>query len=797
MKMLRHTLWLASTLTGGCSLMGFFDEPPTDVTLCDEGDTRDRERACGLCNAGTAHEVCDDTGHWVLRDCDDPDDGDGDGYANNDCRSLPGGCCTSRFDCNDSLEAVHPDAFDCNAGASGSCTTSCGSTGTHTCSSSCTWEDCVPPTETCNGEDDDCDGTADNGFTCAAGLSEACTTPCGTPGTRTCAADCGGWSACTGPEACNACDDDGDGRTDEDFECVRGASEDCTVDDCPGTRACSNSCAWEPCVARWPTPTVPAPLAPANGAATGSIHAPAERNVLRPVFRWAASEGCPADQVRYELQIDDSCVPGPGLPTCTFPSPEIDETGLTATAFQPPTALAVSTAAPVGRRYYWRVRASYGASSPSAWSPIRYVDVGRAPGDLNGDGYSDVAAGAPNANPGGSSEAGAVRVYLGGAVVDGTADVSLAGGAARDHFGASVAVAGDLNADGFADLVAGAPDQDAAASGAGRVYVFFGRADFSSVATADRTFDGDARDDRFGHVVAGAGDLDADGYADFLVGAPDLGRVFLFRGGPTLAAEAWAVLSGTEFGDRFGAAAAGAGDVDADGFADLIVGAPEESRAYVYRGGTLISETPWWSFSESVAPASAGASVAGAGDVNGDGFADFLVGAASDTEAARRVFLYPGGAAPPALPLFADEVGAILRDALGTAVASAGDPNGDGYADWLLGMPGDALGEAGHVALGQGFDPPVGTSVNVVLSDAEPEARFGEALSPAGDFDGDGYADVVVGAPLSDAGGTWSGAAYLFRGTPEASFFLVRTGTWLAPLGSGERLGFAVAGGAW
>ena len=229
----------------------------------------------------------------------------------------------------------------------------------------------------------------------------------------------------------------------------------------------------------------------------------------------------------YELQEDDSCST-PGFATCSFPSPEVSVSGTPALSYRPSTDLPASTTAPVGRRYYWRVRACDGSGRCGAWSAVRYLDLGRVPGDVNGDGWSDVLVGAPYNDATGAT-AGRAYVFLGGAAPDATVDLTLSGAAAGDLFGFSVAEAGDVNADGFAEFVVAAPDLDAGGANSGRAYVFFGAA--APDATADWILTGAAAT-RLGTSVDGAGDVNGDGFADLVVGAEGtgLGRVDVFLG---------------------------------------------------------------------------------------------------------------------------------------------------------------------------------------------------------------------------------------------------------------------------
>ncbi|MCZ7681702.1 MAG: putative metal-binding motif-containing protein [Sandaracinaceae bacterium] len=150
---------------------------------------------------------------------------------------------------DDDCDTLIDEGFTCAAGSTSSCLSSCGTTGMRTCSASCGWGACVPPAETCNGADDDCDGLPDDGFTCVQGASGSCSTSCGSTGSRTCSASCA-WGTCNPPaESCNGADDDCDGTPDEDFVCVRGSSGSClTSCGSTGARTCGTSCTWNACV---------------------------------------------------------------------------------------------------------------------------------------------------------------------------------------------------------------------------------------------------------------------------------------------------------------------------------------------------------------------------------------------------------------------------------------------------------------------------------------------------------------------------------------------------------------------
>ena len=255
--------------------------------------------------------------------------------------------------------------------------------------------------------------------------------------------------------------------------------------------------------------------------------------------------------------------------------------------------------------------------------------VARA-GDVNWDGFPDIVVGAPSADPGGRSMAGQVRVFSG---KDGSVLHTFNGLATVNHFGGSVAGVGDVNRDGYADIVVGA--QSARPGGrryAGQATVFSGK-DGSVL----HTFNGLAAGDMLGFSVAGVGDVDRDGFPDFIVGAPLAGpggrlragqvRVFSGKDGSVLH-----TFNGLLSGNWFGYSVAEAGDVDRDGFPDFIVGAPYaysgrwanagQVRVFSGKDGSVLH-----TFNGIAARDSFGISVAGVGDVNRDGFPEFIVGA--------------------------------------------------------------------------------------------------------------------------------------------------------------------------
>jgi hypothetical protein len=367
--------------------------------------------------------------------------------------------------------------------------------------------------------------------------------------------------------------------------------------------------------------------------------------------------------------------------------------------------------------------------------------------------------------------------------------------------GYSLGAAGDFNGDGQDDLIVGAPGiercilvevTDTGDTGAptlfaeecdavGGAYLVLGPVTSDlSLSASDATFVGSQVDADLGSSVSGAGDVDADGYTDVLLGAPgtgDGGATYLFSGpltGQVELTEATAVLSGLD-GDSSGYHISTAGDLDADGYDDILVGAPngEDQMGLTYiLSGPVTGEIDLDSDVDAKLVGvsdggMAGVSVAGAGDVDGDGIDDVVIGAHAESTYTGAAYLVHG---PISGKLFLDHadaalVGASTYDYAGVSVAPAGDVNADGYADVVVGAKGAkssvtssslggaylvlgpvtadiGLGEAHAVFTGSSTDDYAGTSVGST------------------DADGDGFADLLVGAP----GASLGGRAYLVHG---------------------------------
>ena len=380
--------------------------------------------------------------------------------------------------------------------------------------------------------------------------------------------------------------------------------------------------------------------------------------------------------------------------------------------------------------------------------------------DVNGDGLPDFMVGAPLASPGGVINAGSAFVYSG---LDGSLLYQINGTDSGEVVGVSVALLGDVNGDGRSEFIVGAPYADPGGlEDAGSVYVFSGL-NGSLLQQKDGTVAGE----NLGWSAARAGNVNADGIPDYIIGAPyadsgsrvDAGVVHVYSG-------AGGGLLYRKFGklayDNFGYSVDGVGNVNGDARSDFIVGAPYadsgKGAAYVFSG--LTSDTIWHVTGDTI-NGSFGWSVAGAGDVNGDGRSDFIVGAPYEmpggVTSAGSAYIYSG---MDGLPL--RRVNGNMNDLLGYSVDGAGDVNDDGKDDVIIGAPGT---DPNGIQLLTGAAHVYSVQDGVLLHHSvgsEGNATYGLTVAGVGDLNGDGKSEFSIGAVLrSFNGNLFAGSVYV------------------------------------
>lgn len=369
-------------------------------------------------------------------------------------------------------------------------------------------------------------------------------------------------------------------------------------------------------------------------------------------------------------------------------------------------------------------------------------------GDMDNDGIPDILVGADFVNSLGFTRNGAVFVYSGatGGLIrqfHGTAD--------HQHFGVAVASAGDIDLDGFDDILIGSPDASPLGlNNAGMIDIFSGATGVNLL-----HIDGTVDSGYFGQSMANCGDIDGDGIPDFIVGESgfnnEAGRVLVYSGlsGTTL----W-VIDG-QADDVCGFSVSAAGDLDADGTPDFLVSSPvassgtfnENGEVTAYSGATgsvllqLTGNEDETYF---------GNSVSGGFDVNDDGTPDIIVGAPFATNpsgfnSAGKAVVYSGLNGQVLHQVF----GAALGDNLGQSCALVGDANGDRFGDFIVGasrFDAGGLADAGSALVFSGYD----TSLLFRADGVAVQDIAGNSVSGGLDIDGDGLSEIIYGAPWAD-----------------------------------------------
>lgn len=454
-------------------------------------------------------------------------------------------------------------------------------------------------------------------------------------------------------------------------------------------------------------------------------------------------------------------------------------------------------------------------------------------GDINGDGINDIIIGAPLSDPNDQSNAGNSYIVFGSnngfaniidiSTLDGINGFTVNGGGIGDQSGRSVSAAGDINGDGIDDLIIGAPFADSNGDDSGAAYLIFGRRSFSSLPTINPSNLGDNGfiinglnpQDQLGYRVSGAGDINQDGFDDVIIAAPpnayvyppvtgdQAGKVYVIFGSEkfnpsnpnfdlnSLNGNNGFVINGSRADDYLGVGLNRGGDFNGDGIDDLIIGSPfndfngfRSGQAYVIFGRKeSFSSSLYVSQLDGVNGVvingqegdQLGFSVSSAGDINHDGIGDIIVSAhdadPNGIDAAGVAYVVFGARTQFSSQLDLSNLngnnGFVINgigelDKASWAVTGLGDVNGDGIDDLLVSAShadanGDNSGQGYVIFGGDKFSSAINLAEiddtkGFIINGKSENHNLGYSASGVGDINGDGVSDILISAPFAGSG---------------------------------------------
>jgi hypothetical protein len=384
-------------------------------------------------------------------------------------------------------------------------------------------------------------------------------------------------------------------------------------------------------------------------------------------------------------------------------------------------------------------------------------------GDFNKDSYDDIIVGYPSNNK------GSVYIYFGGRQMDSKADFTIIGRNKEGFLGKSVSFAGDVNSDGFSDIIISAIDtSEAGTYTTNKAELYFGYPLSIIDTLPGLTFSDGKIGSAFGNYVKYAGDFNDDGYDDFIISAfldykngTQAGRAYLYFGGPYMGTIPEIIFTGEAEFNFFGECITSAGDVNADGFSDIAIGAPgyeadgeKVGRVYIYYGNNTLDSNPDVVITGSGSKR-IGSTIACAGDINNDGFDDIIVGApymGSAIGPSSYIYIYYGGTDMD------DKVDVIIEKTLfnfGKRASNAANINDDDYDDIMVCDENNVYFYFG------GSEMDTIPDITLYISNYFDGIQ---SISLAGDVNNDGYYDILINAFEPDTGDTRLGKVYIYSG---------------------------------